>query len=475
MTILDHLWQSSLVALLAYALTLQFRNNSAGVRYWLWFAASMKFLLPFSFLAALGRMAFVHTVPAGSIALLTKIQPAATPFSTVTATPVTEHPAWLGLLIAIWLLGLLALATFWFLRWRRLLAIVRSATPLAFDVPIPVRSTQLLLEPGLVGIWRPVILLPEGIAHRLSRTEIDAVLIHELCHLRRRDNLLAVAHMLVEGIFWFHPLVWLIGARLVDERERACDESVLACGKNPLHYAQAILKVCRLYFRSPLACASGVSGADLDRRIIAIMADRDVQDIDPGRKFLLVALGIVIVTAPFITGGLKPAPAAQLAQSLARALLPLEQTGRERIEPATSPAAPAQSINRHPQRKVASSIQPHQTALIAPTIDASAPVIIVPMPQLDSGLSAPQSAASDADVIVCRPPQRLAASRLMGPQVCLPQHEWDRLKQQDLVLMPDGRTLAANYEKERSLNPRTCPPALPNASSALATWRVGCF
>ena len=471
MTILDHLWQSTLVALLVYALTLLFRNNGAGVRYWLWFAASMKFLLPFSFLAALGRMAFVHTVPAGSIALLTKIQPAATPFSTATATPLTEHPAWLGLLIAIWLLGLFALAAFWFLRWRRLLAIVRSAMPLAIDAPIPVRSTQILLEPGLVGIWRPVILLPEGIAHRLSRTEIDAILTHELCHLRRRDNLLAVAHMLVEGIFWFHPLVWLIGARLVEERERACDESVLACGKNPLHYAQAILKVCRLYFRSPLVCASGVSGADLDRRITAIMADRDVHDIDPGRKLLLAALGAVIVMTPFVTGGLKSAPAAQLAQSLAKALLPPEQTGRERIEP----AAPAQSTGRHPRRKFGASIPPPRTALIAPTIDASTPVIIVPVPQLDVGPPAPQSGASDEDLIVCRLPQQLAASRLTGPKVCLPQHEWDRLKQQDLVLMPDGRTLATNYEKVRSLNPRTCPPALPSASSALATWRVGCF
>jgi hypothetical protein len=97
------------------------------------------------------------------------------------------------------------------------------------------------------------------------------------------------------------------------------------------------------------------------------------------------------------------------------------------------------------------------------------------MPQLDSGPPAPQSAATGEDAIVCRPPQQLAASRLMGPQVCLPKQEWARLKQKDLVLMPDGRTLATDFEKERSLNPRTCPPSLPNASSALSTWRVGCF
>ena len=55
--ILDHLWQSSLVPALCYALTLLFRSNSASVRYWLWFAASAKFLLPFSLLAAVGRRA----------------------------------------------------------------------------------------------------------------------------------------------------------------------------------------------------------------------------------------------------------------------------------------------------------------------------------------------------------------------------------------------------------------------------------
>ena len=54
-----------------------------------------------------------------------------------------------------------------------------------------------------------------------------------MCHIVRRDNLLALMQMLVSAVFWFHPLVWWIGARLVDERERACDERVLAPGRRP--------------------------------------------------------------------------------------------------------------------------------------------------------------------------------------------------------------------------------------------------
>ena len=83
------------------------------------------------------------------------------------------------------------------------------------------------MEPGVFGIFRPVLLVPEGITDRLTPAQWKTILTHELCHVRRRDNLTAAIHMAIEAIFWFHPLVWWIGKRLIDERERACDEEVL--------------------------------------------------------------------------------------------------------------------------------------------------------------------------------------------------------------------------------------------------------
>ena len=248
MSVFDHLWQSTLVAVVITILTLLFRNNSARVRYALWLAASLKFLLPFSLLAALGRMAFVQPVPAQSFAVLTRMRPVAMPFSAVAP----EHLPWLTLVTIVWALGAAAIACIWLLRWHRLSTVARNGRTLPLELAVPVRTTPALMEPGLVGIWHPVILLPEGIFRQLSRSEIDTILRHELCHHARRDNLMAAMHMLVEAIFWFHPLVWFIGARLVEEREAACDERVLAGGQNPLEYAQAILLVCRLYLRSPL-------------------------------------------------------------------------------------------------------------------------------------------------------------------------------------------------------------------------------
>ena len=75
--------------------------------------------------------------------------------------------------------------------------------------------------------------------------------------------------MIVEAIFWFHPLVWWIGARLVEERERACDEEVIGLGNRPDVYAEAILSVCRLCVESPMACVSRVNGAGVGDRALA--------------------------------------------------------------------------------------------------------------------------------------------------------------------------------------------------------------
>jgi hypothetical protein len=251
---------------------------------------------------------------------------------------------------------------------------------------------------------------------------------------------------------------------------------VLDSGPKPLDYAQAILKVCRFYFRSPLPCASGVSGADLDRRITAIMARRDASEVDPRKILLLVALGLLTVATPLVTGGLKSVPA--LSQSLARIVAPLEQASLAPAVAETVPViAPAQEKNRHQRHKslpqTASPI--HQNLLTAPSIEVTAPVIIVPAPQIATENSTPATEAGDKDVEVCRPPQRLPESRLLGPRICLPKSEWERIRQQGMVLLPDGRTMVTDYERQRALNPRTCTSPTPNASTGFSGWNLSCF
>src|SRR5262249_35922462 len=148
-------------------------------------------------------------------------------------------------------------------------------------------------EPGVFSVFRTVLLLPDSIVDRLAPAELQAILAHELCHVRRRDNLAALMHMAVEAVFWFHPLVWWLGARLMDERERACDEEVLRMGSEAEAYAEGILKVCELYLQSPLRCVPGVTGANLKKRIEVIMANRPMLSLNLPKKLGLTLAGIL--------------------------------------------------------------------------------------------------------------------------------------------------------------------------------------
>ena len=112
--------------------------------------------------------------------------------------------------------------------------------------------------------------------------------------------------MLVETVFWFHPLVWWIGKQIVQERERACDEEVLRLGSEPRVYAQGILKVCELCLESPLPSVSGVTGANLRKRIDGIMSHRVGIRLSPSKKVVLAAVGAVTLAGPLVVGILHP-------------------------------------------------------------------------------------------------------------------------------------------------------------------------
>jgi len=158
------------------------------------------------------------------------------------------------------------------------------------------------LEPGIFGIVKPVLVWPAGISSHLEDAHLEAILAHEVWHVRRRDNLAAAIHMVVQAIFWFHPLVWWLGARLVEERERACDEEVLELGSERQVYAESILKTCEFCVESPLACVSGVTGADLKKRIVRIMTERLAHKLSFGRKVLLAATGMAAIAGPLVFG-----------------------------------------------------------------------------------------------------------------------------------------------------------------------------
>jgi beta-lactamase regulating signal transducer with metallopeptidase domain/parvulin-like peptidyl-prolyl isomerase len=342
----NHLWQSTLFAGIAGLLTLPLRENRARARYWLWLAASVKFLIPFSLLVGIGsHLAWSRNLAGTKAGFYFAMGEVGTPFtqprmsmisrttpSTVSASVIHLLPA---LLAAAWLCGFVAVLWVWHLRWRRISSAVREAVPLrngreaetlrrlgsiaGARKPIEILLSRTSLEPGIFGIAHPVLIWPEGISERLEDAHLEAILAHELWHVRRRDNLAAAMHMLVEAIFWFYPLVWWLGARLVAERERTCDEEVLASGSDRQVYAESILKICEFCVGSPLTCVSGVTGADLKKRMVYIMTKSVARKLDFSRKLLLGAAGFVAVTVPIVFGLVNATPSrAQLLPARVR-------------------------------------------------------------------------------------------------------------------------------------------------------------
>lgn len=314
--VLTHLWQSTMFGAMVWLLTLALRRHHPRVRYWLWVVASAKFLVPVAWLVAAGTHVEWRDAPAA-------LQPAAffvvervlaTPVS-VRSTPGTPpSPAYdAGPVVvgSIWLIGVVVVCAWWWRQWLPVRAARRAAAPLVgTDAGRGLRlmSSPAAMGPGVVGVWRPVLLVPHGLLERLTPPQIEALVAHERSHVRHCDNLVACVHMAIEALFWFHPLVWWIERRLIDERERACDEEVLAAGHDAETYAEGILAVCRLTVRTPLVCVAGVAGSDLRRRIEQIMTLVRARELSAFQRGLLVTAAVAVVCGPAVAG-LLAAPA----------------------------------------------------------------------------------------------------------------------------------------------------------------------
>jgi len=325
----DHLWQSTIFAIAAGLLTLALRKNHARVRFWIWWIASLKFLIPFSLLVSLGgefTWLVDDVIQQGPPASLRVIEEFAQPFSDSSGpaaqlSPEASSSALPYVMLTIWLGGSSLLLLRWGMKWNYIRRLSGKASRTDFwtndrelqtarrleeiagvRTPLVIVRSSAAIEPFVFGLFRPVLIWPAGLSEKLQTKELEAILLHELSHVRRRDNLTSAMHMVVEMLFCFHPLVWWLGARLVHEREQACDEDVLRWGGKPTFYAEGILKVCEYCLETPLVCGAGITGADLKRRIEAIMSHRAKRRLSSRTAILLGVAAIVSLTMPLVAG-----------------------------------------------------------------------------------------------------------------------------------------------------------------------------
>jgi beta-lactamase regulating signal transducer with metallopeptidase domain len=254
--IANHIWQSTIFGGLTALAVLALGRNRAAVRYRLWQIASLKFLVPFALLSraggdvsrdpGAGRRCDIGRPQVRQIGetdmVQRQMQPGVHAAASSAGTLLTSVVP--SALVAVWAAGFGVTLLTWAIRWRRMTHIIRSAPTLeggreverlralehAAGATCRLRLVVVdsLFEPGVFGVLRPVLVWPRTLSDHLSDTQIDAVLAHELAHALPRQSRRGV-HMFVRR-YWFHPMVWWMGSRLLDERERACDADVVEQG-----------------------------------------------------------------------------------------------------------------------------------------------------------------------------------------------------------------------------------------------------
>ncbi|HEX4269280.1 MAG TPA: M56 family metallopeptidase [Steroidobacteraceae bacterium] len=222
-----HILYASVACLAAWVLTSLWKGGDTA-KYWIWVVTSVNFMVPFAgFFNGFGSSHLSWATQLGGL-------------DTV-GFEVSRNPSAGAVLLGVWACGAAFMAARLLLRLPRDRGSQRTrgdrnATPFRRRLltrGVPVSLSAAGQGPSVEGVLRPRITLPPGIDDLLTERELDAVLIHEVTHARRRDNLVALIHEIALCGLWFNPLMWLAGSRLALFRELSCDEAVIQSSRGP--------------------------------------------------------------------------------------------------------------------------------------------------------------------------------------------------------------------------------------------------
>jgi hypothetical protein len=268
---------------------------------------------------------------------------------------------WLPMLVFAWICGVavlsLRLASGWL--WvQRMKSHGTSPVEGGWDViaarlsrRLHVARTVRLLKstlvevPTVIGWLKPVILLPASALSGLNPHQLEAILAHELAHIRRHDYLVNLLQTVVETLLFYHPAVWWLSRRIRAERENCCDDLAVSLCGDPLTLAQALADLEGLR-GSTRRFAMAADGGSLPQRVRRLLGAPNHAGLAPGwlagSASLIVVLGIVLgaagtdafqTTAPNTAStSIQPAPAAALPESETAA--PVVAKGQATTRPA---------------------------------------------------------------------------------------------------------------------------------------------
>lgn len=324
-TLMHALWQLAALALALMLVLALVPRRAAQARYWLGVATmGLMLLLPIATFAYLYEPAPVEVVSASPVH--TTASPATLrkstfrPLHVVPLNMAPQHGRGLMedvaafvqqnayYLVGLWVLGMMVFALrfaggYWRVQQlkRQGLSPVDPALQERFAAlvsrmglrrPIRLLQSTRIDTPLVIGVLKPMVLLPVGLLSGLSLEQVECVLVHELAHVRRWDFLVNILQSVVEILLFFHPAIWWISRLVRDERENCCDELVLQLQHNKVQYARALLGLETMRMRQPRMAMSSTGGA-LSRRIRRITGGDPREPRNYSRGLLLGFITVV--------------------------------------------------------------------------------------------------------------------------------------------------------------------------------------
>lgn len=397
MALAGFVWQGAAIALGVRALLACMGRRPARARY----AVACLGLGVMALLPVVTFWSMLASVPSGA-----SPAPLAQGESVLTGVTEAALATWLGAwleearpwLLSAWLCGVLLLSLRTVLAWRRAQELAWEGTRRPGDRVMlalarvmertGVTRTVLLLEsaaievPTVVGWWRPIILLPATALTGLSVWQLEAVLAHELAHIRRHDYLVNLLQALVETALFYHPAVWWLSALIREEREHCADDvAVESCGDARL-YSRTLAHLEQLRASAP-ALGVAATGGSLLLRIQRLLAlPEPGVSLHPWRLAgsLAAALLVVVLGAalPAQATGATPEPSAPRAQApLASEEIPPFGPGM------TRPQKVSGDIPRIPDSMMPPRYPPDTTWLLITTCTVSAEGLVTDCELLD--------------------------------------------------------------------------------------------
>jgi beta-lactamase regulating signal transducer with metallopeptidase domain len=317
--LLHVVWQGTLIALALSALLALIDERSATIRYGLsTLALGLMLVVPVT--TAFGpasmptALTTTESLPATDAAAVVTngLAPSAgsPPFMDQAMRLLSVSAPWL---VPFWLLGVCILTIRTFGGWWVAHQLTRTGV---MDVPASISRSFMELKrrfgvhgeviirqstraevPAVIGYFRPVLLLPVSALSGMSPQQLEAVIAHELAHIRRQDYLVNVFQQFAEILLFFHPAVWWVSGQIRKERENCCDDlAVLACG-DVLSYASALLNLEEQRGRAPQLSVAATGGS-LVGRVRRLLGKSEWQ---PGTRTVMVPLVLASISLAVVT------------------------------------------------------------------------------------------------------------------------------------------------------------------------------